>query len=180
MIRKQQIGQILPKPRDEKNNGAKRKHHSHVSEIVNVPVIVCALVPLLQAISKLNGQTSTRGTISPCSQSLHAAASAQTAKTCDTIVTAITQTGKLLQLREITYVTHVISSYVDAESGCYDEQRGHKCNCNVEQWPGLVGSSSINSISATTTFPQPVTRQELESLFPALPESEEVSSTDRH
>jgi hypothetical protein len=40
-----------------KKNRAKRAQKRHLSEIVNVLVIVCALVPLLHTISKFNGQT---------------------------------------------------------------------------------------------------------------------------
>jgi hypothetical protein len=50
----------------------------------------------------------------------------------------------------------------------------------VEQWPGLGGASSSNSNSAAASFPPPVTRQELDNHFPALPGSEEVPSSDRH
>ena len=49
-----------------------------------------------------------------------------------------------------------------------------------EHWPGLGGSDGISGGSMASAYPQPVTRLELDSHFPALPGSEDPPTPDRH
>jgi hypothetical protein len=49
-----------------------------------------------------------------------------------------------------------------------------------EEWPGLGSGGSANSNSMASTYPSPVTRQELDSHFPALPGSEDVIAPERN
>jgi hypothetical protein len=46
---------------------------------------------------------------------------------------------------------------------------------NIEQWPGLSSNSSANENSLASAYPTPVTRQELDTHFPALPGCEEIA-----
>ena len=51
---------------------------------------------------------------------------------------------------------------------------------SVEHWPGLGGSASFNDNSMASAYPPPVTRQELDTHFPALPGCEDVAPPERH
>ncbi len=50
---------------------------------------------------------------------------------------------------------------------------------NSEQWPGLGTTNSANDHLVVPTYPLPVTRQELDTHFPALPGCEEMNPPQR-